>query len=430
MMTDPAEKQQRFYGWWILASLCIIYGLLIGFVYYGPPVLYPFMAKALAWSRGKISIGYTILGLVNAVAGPFVGIIISRYGAKRIIVLGIAVISVSTLLLGFTAHSYAAYIILSCFMSIGLALTVAISIPAIVMFWFERRRALAIGLVSVGGALGGFFAPQAMSSIVLNMGENWRVGWFMMSIAAFVTILIAIFAVRNKPSDMGQYPDGLPPDTGTQTPLEAQKLRRIYKTTDDWTLKESFKSRSLWLLIIAQGAVFYTWLAVISQGPFHLEDRGIDVTTASFFYSLAIGLSVLGRLTVAALGDRIEPRYLMAFGLFCILTGGVMFWFASPANMWAAYLYPLLVGFGFGASMVCLLAIIGNYWGEKAFPKIFGMLMPILMIFQGGTPLFAGYLHDVQGSYFTVMVVAWVLAFIGMCAMLICTPPDKRQLAL
>ena len=78
-------------------------------------------------------------------------------------------------------------------------------------------------------------------------------------------------------------------------------------------------------------------------------------------YSLAIGLSVVGRFTIAALGDRIEPRILFAVGSLCVLTGGVLFWFVSPESIWIAYLFPLLAGSGFGAAYVCIPTITGNY---------------------------------------------------------------------
>jgi MFS family permease len=147
---------------------------------------------------------------------------------------------------------------------------------------------------------------------------------------------------------------------------------------------------------------------------------------AAFFYSLAIGLSVVGRFAIAAVGDIIEPRFLLAAGAFCILLGGILFWFVSPVAVWVAYLYPLLAGFGFGMAYVCVPTITGNYWGSKAFAGISGLEWPIVMSAQAVAAPLAGFLYDLQGSYFTIMVISWILAAIGFAAILLCTPPKPK----
>jgi MFS family permease len=148
---------------------------------------------------------------------------------------------------------------------------------------------------------------------------------------------------------------------------------------------------------------------------------------AAFFYSLAIGLSIVGRFTIAALGDIIEPRFLLASGALCVVLGSVLFWFVSPAAMWAAYLYALLGGFGFGAVYICIPTITGNYWGPEAFPAISGLISPLVMLVQAGAAPLAGFLYDLQGTYFTVMVIAWVMAAVGFAAILLCKPPRLKE---
>jgi MFS family permease len=147
---------------------------------------------------------------------------------------------------------------------------------------------------------------------------------------------------------------------------------------------------------------------------------------ATFFYSLAVGLSIVGRFTIAALGDIIEPRFLFAFGAFCILLGGILFWFVTPEAMWTAYLYPLLAGFGFGAAYICIPTITGNYWGPKAFAAISGLISPVTMSIQALAAPLAGFLYDLQGSYFTIMVISWIAAAIGFVAILLCKPPKLK----
>jgi MFS family permease len=169
------------------------------------------------------------------------------------------------------------------------------------------------------------------------------------------------------------------------------------------------------------------WQVIVTQGPLHLQDRGFDPSMAALFYSLAIGLSIVGRFTIAALGDIIEPRYLFACGIFCVLIGGILFWFVSPAAMWTAYIYPLLAGFGFGLTYICLPTMIGNYWGAGSFAGIRGIDSPIELTFSAMAAPLAGFFYDLQGTYFTIMVISWIAGVVGLVAILLCTPPKPKE---
>jgi Na+/melibiose symporter-like transporter len=278
-----------------------------------------------------------------------------------------------------------------------------------------------------GGAIGGFLAPQIISQAVQAAGENWRVGWFIIAGASVIGAVVAMFAVRNQPADMGQHPDGLAPDKPGAAAGSVSQEARTYRTSIDWTVRDALKTPALWLLIGAVVGSFFLWQVIASQGPLHLQDRGFDPAMAAFFYSLAVGLSIAGRFTIAALGDIIEPRFLFALGALCILAGGILFWFVSPEAMWTAYLYPLLAGFGFGVAYICIPTITGNYWGHKAFAAVSGLISPVTMTVQALAAPLAGFVYDLQGTYFTVMVFSWIAAAIGFVAIFLCIPPRPRR---
>jgi MFS family permease len=183
------------------------------------------------------------------------------------------------------------------------------------------------------------------------------------------------------------------------------------------------RTPALWLLLVATVGAFFLWQVIITQGPLHLQDRGFDPTTAAFLYSLAIGLSIVGRFTAAALGDVVELRFIFGLASLCILAGGVLFWFASPDAMWVAYLYPPLAGFGMGAAYISEATLVGNYWGPEVFAKVRGLIGPIAVLFEAGAPPLAGFLYDLQGTYLTVMIISWLGAIIGIVAILLCRPP-------
>ena len=371
-------------------------------------------------------VGYGAMGLSMGLAAPLTAWMIGRLGARLTLFIGGIIVAIAAFLMGLVGHIYPVYVILSVFVGLGAMSASIIPVQTVIVFWFSIRRALALGLVLGGGAIGGFFAPQVVNAAVLAVGGDWRVGWFIVAIASVIAAVVAIVAVRNRPADMGQHPDGLSPDESKVAAAGTSRRIRTYRTLVSWTVRDALKTRALWLLVVAAVGSFFVWQIVLTQAPLHLQDRGFDPAMAAFFYSLAIGLSIAGRFAIAALGDIIEPRFLFAFGTLCLLMGGIFFWLVSPDAMWTAYLYPLLAGFGLGALYICEATIVGNYWGPEAFAGLRGVIGPIGALFEAVAAPLAGFLYDLQGTYFTVMVIAWIAALVGFVAILLCTPPRPK----
>jgi MFS family permease len=424
---DPKRRPRRFYGWWLLFFLWLIYTLPIGFAFYSPVVLAPYMIRDLGWSRGEVMVGITAIMMLFGISSPLTAWLITRIGARKTIVIGGCIAASAAFLLSRFGHVYPLFIALGVFQGLGISLSAMIPVQTVAIAWFHARRALALGLVLGGGAVGGFLAPQFINWFVLRADGDWRTGFLLIAVASLTGAVVALLGVRNRPGDVGQFPDGVRPGEDGDSSTGAERGARTYRTNEVWTVREALKTRALWLLILAVTGTFYMWQIVVTQGPLHLQDRGFDPAMSAFLYSLAIGLSIVGRFTIAGLGDWIEPRYLFASGSLCTLTGGILFWIVSPDKMWVAYLFPLLAGFGFGAAYVCIPTITGNYWGPEAFPGVTGLVSPLAMLVQSSAAPLAGFLYDLQGSYLTIMIIAWLAASVGFTAMLFCRPPERAK---
>jgi MFS family permease len=371
-------------------------------------------------------VGVTAIMLIFGVASPLTAWMITRIGARKTIVIGGCIGAAAAYLISRWGHVYPLFVGLGVVQGLGISMSAMIPVQTVAIAWFHARRALALGLVLGGGAVGGFLAPQLINWVVLGTGGNWRIGFLLIAVSSLACAVLSLLGVRNKPGDIGQHPDGIAPETRSESATEGQTAARTFRTEEEWTVREALKTRALWLLILAVTGTFYMWQIIVTQGPLHLQDRGFEPAMSAFLYSLAIGLSIVGRFTIAGLGDRIEPRVLFATGALCVFTGGVLFWFVSPNAMWTAYLYPLLAGFGFGAAYVCIPTIVGNYWGPEAFPGVSGIVSPIAMLIQGSAAPLAGLFYDHQGTYLTILIVSWLAVAVGFVAMLFCRPPERR----
>lgn len=83
------SRKPLFYGWWIAVAACV--GAGIG----GPPILvfsFPVFLKALTKefhaSRSAIAFAFSLHNIIAASASPFVGRLIDRVGARKVVLSG------------------------------------------------------------------------------------------------------------------------------------------------------------------------------------------------------------------------------------------------------------------------------------------------------------------------------------------------------
>ena len=132
------------------------------------------MITDLGVSRSAISTSYLIGTLTGALAMPWIGRALDRYGVRRTMavigaVFGAVLIALATVtsLVGLTAG----------FVGIRMAGQGALGLTATTAtaLWFSRRRGTALGLVSAIGASGISLAPVLLERLVSAVG--WRQTW-------------------------------------------------------------------------------------------------------------------------------------------------------------------------------------------------------------------------------------------------------------
>ena len=427
-------KTGSFYGWVLLPILCLVYSIPIGFALYGPPVIYRFMQKDLGWQRGEINLGYTFIGAMIGLGSFIIPWLMDRFGPRKTLTIGAILIAVTVILMAWLGHIYPVYLVLCFFTGLGISLGSVVPVQALVLRWFNVKRALAMGLVLGGGAIGGFIYPQIISAAIVAFGGDWRAGWGVIAVACLAGALTAIIAVRNRPEDLGQHPDGMSPEAMKEAMSHVRhKPIKTYRSPVNWNFKDALKTKAVWFITIGLSLMFFLWQMILTQTPAHLSDRGFVSTDPviflqpAFIYGMILAFSIVGRLSISFLGELIESRYLIGIAGLCLLGGGILFWFASRDNLWAAYLYPLLAGFGFGATYVCSPLLVGNYFGIESFHKISAITNPITTGFQYSAAFMAGQLYDVNGNYGLALIIACSMALIGTLFILVCKPPIPRN---
>jgi MFS family permease len=405
--------KNEFFGWKLLWILWAVIFLNFAFPTFGMSVVNTDMAHAMHLNHKELGLAYSAFSLMAGLPAPLAALSINKFGIRFTMVIGALSMALGALLMVFAAHTaLEAILILALPVGFGAVMCGTLAPQVAMARWFHRKRALAIATVLSASGTGGCIAVPLLNHVIAASGGNWRAAWVCMGSGSVAAALVAALFVKESPEQMGQLPDGdVAAVSASAAAVEVKPRSSVFKTTEDWTLAEVLRTPSVWMLVSAYLGFFAGFFIFIAHGIANLEGLGHSPAASARSLALVLFSALLGQFTIAALGDRIEMRFLFAVAV-CFF--GVGIWLAaravSPASL---YFYPVVMGSGFGASFTCMMTILGNYYGPKAYPLVLGVTMPFGTIVGAIGPVVAGYFSDKYGSY--------VYPFSGIAVMCVAT---------
>jgi len=389
-----AQRTKVFYGWWVVAGLCVIMFLSAGLGFYAMGVFVVPLQDEFGWSRGQISVALSLSALISGLFGPVAGVLVGRVGARRLMGVGGVMMGVSLGLLGLTrslAYFYGMFMVMAAWR----ASIMIVPVGAVVANWFDRRRGLALGFTTAGIGLGGLvMAPLA--ALLIN-AVGWQKTFFIEGaiVVAMMTPLAA-FVIRQRPSDMGLLPDGV-----TTSDEHATRLAEAGRA---WSLADAVRTPTFFIVSAAFSLAFATLGAVLIHVVPFLEDQGFSRTAAGLILGLVSGVGVLGKIASGYLADRMSPRLVTAT-VFLMQAVGLAILLQSGGSVLGVALFALVFGYSMGA-VVALQPMMAVYcFGMASIATILGAMVAVTSVFNALGPITAGLVYDATGAYSLIFIV-------------------------
>jgi len=392
-----------FYGYWILLGTVLLHFLDSGLYFYGFSVFYTPIKLEYAWSAAAISGAISFSRLEGGIEGPVVGYLIERYGARKILALGVLITGLGYMLMLYVDSVWMLYLVYGGVLSIGYNMGFTHSLTTLLNNWFVKRRARVMSLYAIAAGLGGaIIVPLLSKSIMLY---SWKTTAIYSGLAFWIVGIPATLIFRNYPEDMGLLPDGVPDvelDSDTIVALEDEpKL----------TTREALQSGVFRRLLLAESLRTFLLASIVLHEIPHLVNIGIDEVTAAGILGLMISISIPGRLIFGFLGDYFEKRKLLAVTM--ILQGIGVLIFAYASSIVHVYAFVVIYGLTYGGCIPLLMAFRGDLFGRKKFAQMSGIMSPFRTIGNVIGPVFAGYLFDLTGSYKIAFITFTCIAILS-----------------
>lgn len=373
--------------WWVVVGS--VTGL---FVCNGPLLAYsfgvflkPIMAD-MGWQRSTASGALATGEFLAALAVPFYGQMMDRWGIRRLALPGIVLFSGCLCLMALTPHSLAVFTILFALTSISGTAQTPVGYTKAISAWFDRRRGLALGIALAGVGFGAMAVPQIANYSIAQFG--WRGAFVVLGIMVLAIAFPSVALwVREPAPGEGERPRGAHPLAA----LPGLTLREALATVPFWLLSATFFVVATALLGAAGHVV-----------PL-LTDRGLSPAAATATYGL-FGLSTLaGRLISGYLIDRIFAPYIATF-FWLAPTAGFALLTSGTGVLPAAGV--VLIGLGLGTEVDLVAFMISRYLGLRAFGTLYGIFFMMFSLGGAVGRFLGGYLFDLAGSYNPALIGA------------------------
>ena len=345
------------------------------------------ISQELGFGRGDIATAIGISSLMTAVASPFFGRLIDRFGVRTPLAVSIVLFALATALLSCLPGSvFGLYAIFALTGLFAIGQTPG-SYSKLVAAWFDRQRGFALGIVLAGVGVGTVVIPMMCNYLIGAFG--WRQGYLGLAVIIIVLALVPVLVFIREPGEARGFGVTL---AGTQR----------QKMLPGVTVGEAMRDRRFWYLLVS----FFFAVVAINGTLVHvvplLTDRGLPLPQAIQVISASGFALIVGRLLAGWIIDRVFAPYVAIFFLVCPAIG-LLILGTQPEGV-PPLVGVLLLGLGIGGETDLLSYMVSRYFGLRKFGTIYGWAFTAALLGNAVGSSILGWAFQITHSYSTALV--------------------------
>jgi predicted MFS family arabinose efflux permease len=369
---------------WTLVLTCFVGFLYFSAMFSSMSVLIGPISEEFGWSRTLVSAGSSISSITTAVLSPFFGILIDRYGTRKLALPGLVITAFALSAMSLATGSAAQWLALwAIYAVITLSVKTTVWTTAVAGV-FEKSRGLALALTLAGATAAHTIMPVLSNFLVIQFGWRMTFVWIGMGMGA-LTLLLSFFFLYDA-------------HDRHKTAAAAGKTSAARPDFPGLTVSEAWRDSALWRIAISIFVIMALTIGLLYHQIEILSEMGVSRTNAAWLASLAGAVGIIGKLITGVLLDRYRGN----------LVGGITM--TSAAVAFAIFLMgtktvPVLIfamlvnGYTAGAKLHIASYLTVQYCGMKNFGKIYGVITTMVSLGSGVGPLLAGVIYDATGNY-------------------------------
>jgi MFS family permease len=277
--------------------------------------------------------------------------------------------------------------------------------------WFVARRGRAMAIAGLGGALSTALLPP-LSRLLID-GIGWRNAYLVFGVVIWAVVVpVAIFLVRNRPEDVGMYPDGADHPPHGERPASTGPVER--------DRRKVLTSPMFWMLAIPMSMPGLVDTALIFHQTSIFEERGLSATIAAAAFTPMALASAASGFVSGFIIDRFGPRLLYIVALCILCVPPVLVQSISTTPM--AFTYGLIMGIGSGMSMMVGRVTWAHYYGRHGLGRVQGSAMMVSIVGSALGPVTLAAIRDRSDDYTPALLTMIALMLSALIMMVLYRP--------
>ncbi|MGV3590379.1 MAG: MFS transporter [Gammaproteobacteria bacterium] len=342
------------------------FGAMIGLAL-GPSVLANLTVTAyitpieqeFGWLRSDVSFAFSLVAYMIVAVSPIQGMLVDRYGPRRVVLTSIPLFALSLAALFFTPNNIYIYYLLWALVPIaGLGLWPLGYLQAVAP-WFERKLGLALGCANAGIGVGSTFLPMLVIGPLIA-AYSWRHALLGLALLVlFIAWPVVAYCLRE--------------------PTAADNaVRKLTSASRSFGLsfQQAMREPTFWMLNAGFFLLGITATSLVTQQVPLLRDAGWTAEEATRLQT-TFGFGLLfARIAVGFIIDHVfAPRVMTAVSI-----GGAVACILYAVNPDLGYVSALLVGLMLGAEFDVLAFLIKRYYGNAAYGRVYGVVFGVFYL--------------------------------------------------
>lgn len=398
-MKQPSKAASR---WWIVfgatISMLVAQGPVIVFtlgLFIGP------ISNEFGWDRASISFAGGAAGLCSALTVPLVGVLMDRWGVRRVLIPAIVAFGASVALIGASPNSLPIFLAFYAIAGVAGSGQGPLGYAKSIASWFDEERGLALGLTMAGIGIGAALIPQYTQFLIGTFG--WRTAYVGLGALIVAVALPSVFFFVRDPA------------TASFGPAD----RPSFQSLPGQEVSEALKDFRFWLLAAVLLIVSVVTNGVVVHTVPILTDHGYAPNQAAALM-IAVGLSTMaGRLLSGYLVDNVFAPYVAAF-FFLLPSLGL--YFLGSATL--PILGIISIGLASGTEVDMIAFLTSRYFGLRRFGQLYGLLFAVFTAGPAIGPYLMGLSFVRLHSYAPVLIL-FSLGLGIASALVLCLGPYK-----
>jgi len=420
--TSWTPKTTIYYGWIVIAVGALGTYASSGSAQVTLAGIQTLIFEDTGWDRSTIALGITIGTWVAGLLTPVFGKIADTHGPRLAMPLTSLIVGVCFYWIGGMSaiwHFYVAYIIAR---GLGNPVLIGVMPRTVAVNFFDRKRNLALGIVSMARPCFGAINVQLIT--LISTWSSWRTAYKLLGVySILLTIPLSLF-IRKDPESIGLLPDGEKPKLSNQESfIKSEEVADIDKHI--WSAREAAKTFTLWAIVSAEFLIILTSGTIGFQLVPYLHESGLPISMAALAWTISTLLNAFSNPIWGFLSDIYSPRKLVLSAMpICLVVTSI---FLLIDGGYPGFACVVIWGAASGGLNVLGGMIIANYFGRHSFGSISGIMGPFQIIGLGLGPIIGAIMYDATGGYMYLFAFA-IITYLAATMLFFFAKPPKMKI--